>query len=110
MARATYVYCPRARKVVLKGTEYDDHAESKGPMIIGPLTPFRSPITGEEITSRAQLRRHNREHGVTNSADYSPAWYERKAKEREATLSGNTQEARRERVAAIQAAMQKHRS
>lgn len=109
MARATYVYCPKARKVVPKGTEYDEHDDRKGPMVIGPLTPFMSPITGEEITSREQLKRHNRAHGVTNAADYSPEWFEKKAKERQAVLNGTTPEARRERVEAIQAAMRNHR-
>lgn len=110
MARTTYVYCQKARKMVLKGTEHDEHDDRKGPMVIGPMQPFTSPITGEEITSREQLKRHNRAHGVTNSADYSPEWYQKKAKERQAVLNGTTPEARRERVAAIQAAMQKHRS
>ncbi len=110
MARTTYVFCPKKRKMVLKGTEHVEHTASRGPMVIGPLQPFQSPITGEEITSREQLKRHNRAHGVTNAQDYSPQWFESKARERQAVLNGTTPEARRERVAAIQAAMQKHRS
>ncbi len=58
MSRTTYVYCKRAKKMVLKGTEHVEHTASRGPMVIGPLQPFTSPITGEEITSREQLKRH----------------------------------------------------
>ena len=53
------------------------------PMIMKPLN-FVSPITREVISSRAQLARHNKTHGVTNSADYSGGYIERKANERNA--------------------------
>ena len=110
MARTTYVYCKKAKKMVLKGTEHDEHNDRPGgPMVIGPLEPFISPVTGEEITSRAQLARHNRANGITNSQDYSPEWYQRKEQERRNVLSGNTEAAKRERVEALHAAIHKHR-
>jgi hypothetical protein len=46
------------------------------------IEPFTSPITGEVIMGRSHLRRHMKQHGVTNSADYSPEFYERKQTER----------------------------
>ena len=58
--------------------------------IIGDLEPFLSPVSGEIITSRSQLREHNLRHGVTNTADYGPDWFTRKAKERNALLSGTS--------------------
>ena len=47
---------------------------SKQHLIMRDIKPFVSPIDGEVITTRPQLARHNREHGVTNSADYSPEY------------------------------------
>jgi hypothetical protein len=54
--------------------------------IIGPQKSFRSPITGEEIHSRVQLRQHMAEHNVVHQADYGPnngaEYFARKAEER----------------------------
>ena len=105
MAIETYVFCQVTGKMVKKGTEQRIDPATRAPMIIPPLKPFISPITGEEITCREQLRRHNREHGVTQSADYSPEWMERKAKESHDAATGNTPEARRERIEAIKHAI-----
>ena len=105
MSKTTYVYCQVAKKMVEKGSEQQLDPVTKAPMIIPPLKPFISPITGEEITCREQLRRHNRDHGVTNSADYSPEWMERKAKERIARANGDTPQARQERIEAIKHAI-----
>ena len=91
--------------MVEKGLEQQIDPVTRGPMIIPPLQPFISPITGEEITCREQLRRHNRAHGVTNSADYSPEWMERKAKERHAQATGDTPQARAERIEALKHAL-----
>lgn len=52
------------------------------PMIMKPLKEFKSPIDGQVITSRSQLDKHNKTHGVTNSADYNGGYIERKANER----------------------------
>ena len=102
----TMVYCHKKKKMVDKGTEWRE-AEVSSPMIIGPLKPFISPITREEITSREQLRRHNREHGVTNLQDYSQEYIDSRAKERVARMQGQNHEAKMERIKAIQKAMRK---
>ncbi len=104
MPRNTYVYCPVQKKVVEKGLEIDEE-EHRGPMVIGPLEPFKSPITGELITSRTQLKRHNREHGVTNSADYSPEWYARKQEQRKREMQGDTERQRQERIETLKSVM-----
>ena len=102
MTRKTYVKCDVTGNWVEKGQE---QYESQGPMVIGPLEPFTSPINGERITSRPQLAKHNREHGVTNSADYSREWYARKQEQRNRELNGDTKRQQRERVEAIKSAM-----
>lgn len=50
--------------------------------VLKPHEAFRSPIDGKMIESRKQLAEHNKRHGVTNSADYSGGYIERKAHER----------------------------
>ncbi len=102
----TMVYCHKKKKMVDKGTEWRE-AEVNAPMIIGPLKPFISPITKEEITSREQLRKHNKEHGVTNLADYSGGYIEERAKERIARMQGQNHEAKMERIEALKQAMRK---
>ena len=67
----------------------------------GALEPFISPVTKELITSREQLRLHNKEHGITNSADYSDEYMAKKIKQREDRLNGNTHQAKTERIELI---------
>jgi len=99
MAITTYVFCHKKKKMVEKGTEVGKYEASGAPMIIPPIKPFISPITGEEITCRAQLARHNKAHGVTNSQDYSAEYLEKRARERHEQATGqdaqSTQERRR---------------
>ncbi len=109
MPVTTYVFCPVKKKMVRKGTEQRIDQTTGAPMIIPPLKPFISPITGEEITCREQLRRHNRDHGVTHSQDYSPEWMERKAAERERAACGDTPQDRAERIEIIKQAMNRSR-
>lgn len=100
------VFCPTRKKMVDKGTEINPNDDRpRGPMVIGPLEPFVSPVTGETISSREQLRRHNRAHGVTNSQDYSPEFLARRAKERHREATGDTPQAAAERRALIMRAM-----
>ena len=101
----TLVYCPVKKKMVEKGTQQKIDQTTGAPMIIPPLEPFISPITGEEITSREQLRRHNRDHGVTNAQDYSAEWMERKTAERERKARGDTPQDRAERIELLKQAV-----
>jgi hypothetical protein len=50
--------------------------------IIPDIEPFVSPVTGEVISSRPQLREHNRANNVTNSADFPPEYVAKRGKER----------------------------
>ena len=99
----TMVYCPVEKRMVDKGTEQRVDA-SGAPMVIGPLKPFISPITGEEITNREQLRKHNREHGVTNAADYSPEFLQNRTNER---LRQQEREGKADRLQTIKRLMEK---
>lgn len=105
--RKSWVQDPKTGKLVPK----DEYVRDQDPTlyIIGDVDSFKSPIDGTVITDRAQLRRHMREHGVTDARDYSPDYYRTKARERKASLNGTTPAARRERIEAIKYAMEKHR-
>jgi hypothetical protein len=104
----TYVFCKTKKKMVLKGTENNHQDDApRGHIVIGAMESFVSPITGEEITSRPQLAAHNKQHGVTNSADYSREWYEKKAIQRQRELNGDTKRQRKERIADLQEAMRR---
>jgi hypothetical protein len=88
-------------------SEYQ-RSEPDAPMIMKPLEEFRSPVDGSIISDRAQLRRHNARHGVTNIADYGGSYFERKASERETVLSGRSRQAKAERVDTIKRAIAQH--
>tara|TARA_R110000851_G_scaffold288960_2_gene443095 strand:- start:5157 stop:5552 length:396 start_codon:yes stop_codon:yes gene_type:complete len=55
------------------------------PGIMKPLESFKSPIDGSIISDRRKLAAHNKRHGVTNSADYSNNYLERKTQQRVAS-------------------------
>lgn len=78
------------------------------PAVHGDIVDFVSPITRELITDRGQLRRHNKEHGVTNSADYSPEFMAKRSKARDDEMTGNTREARAERRELINQSMRRY--
>lgn len=101
----TMVFCPVKKKMVDKGTEQRLDA-SGSPMIIPPLKPFISPITGEEITCREQLRKHNRDHNVTNAQDYSPEFMAKRAKQRNDRANGDDSQSKRERIETIRRVME----
>lgn len=86
--------------------------QSEGPMLMKPLDEFVSPVDGSVISDRAQLRRHNKQHGVTNLADFGEndgkSFFERKQAERERILRGDTAQAKSERVETIKRALHEH--
>ena len=78
------------------------------PGIMPDIEPFVSPVDGSVISSRSQLRVHNRVHDVTNAADFSPEYRARKKQERLDRLHGNTPQQNRDRERAVAAAIDKH--
>ena len=85
------------------------HAQDNdAPLIQGDIEPFVSPVDGSVISSRSQLRRHNAQHGVTDSRDYSPEFLAKRSKERDDALTGNTPQAKKERIEALKHAADQH--
>ena len=103
--RTTYVFCHKRKKMVPKGEEYNQLGQ-QSPSIQGPLEPFVSPITGEVISSREQLRRHHREHGTTDARDYSPEFLQRREDERQLRARGAHPDDRADRIRHLKRAMQ----
>ena len=58
--RKVYVYDRTQGKVV----ERSQVVRADGPVVIPDIKEFQSPIDDSMITSRSDLRRHNRTHGV----------------------------------------------
>jgi hypothetical protein len=63
MARITYIQDPDTLRLIPKD-EYYDRTELNAPMIMGDIKPYKSMVTGEEITSRSKHREHLRQHGM----------------------------------------------
>jgi len=70
--------------------------------------PFKSPIDGKMINSRAQLKEHNRRHEVTDVRDYGNEWFDKKRIEHKNNALGNTEEARQERRQLIEKNLYKY--
>lgn len=67
----------------------DDAARKlEGHYVRGDIEPFVSPIDGTVINSRVQREDHCARHGVVPAEEYSQAFYDRKAKEREDSMNG----------------------
>lgn len=93
--KTTYVLNDK-NELVVKGSSEDNKARY---YVQGDLEAFLSPIDGSIVHSRSSLRTHNERHGVVNSAEYSPEYYERKAVERASVPF--SKKAREERTAAL---------
>lgn len=82
--------------------------------VVGDIEPFISPVTGETISSRSQLRQHNKDNGVTNIEDYGPnggqAFFEREAHRRIQETHGATPADRADRIERLKHAIDKHRN
>ncbi len=50
--------------------------------IQGDIQTFISPVDGSIISDRKQLREHNKRNNVVSADEFTPEFYERKAKER----------------------------
>ena len=76
--RGRYVWDKEQEKLV----RAEEYTPPEGKLHVQEdIKPFKSPIDGTIINSRSDLRRHNKQHGVTDSRDYSKEHYEKKAKE-----------------------------
>jgi hypothetical protein len=94
IVRGSFVQDSKTGKLVPRGT-LEPTPRVNAPSVMKPLQDFKSPIDGSIISSRAQLKRHNEKHGVTNSADYSKGYIEKKANERNAAGERHLKQTRR---------------
>lgn len=103
----SWIQCTRTGKLIPR-EDFIEHRPDKSAYIQGDIEAFKSPIDGRIIDDRGKLRRHNNEHGVTDSRDYSRDYYEGKAKKRDDAMNASTAKARAERRAVINAAIDRH--
>ena len=101
----SWVQDPKTGKLIPK-EEYHK-VEVNAPYVHGDLESFVSPVTREVISDRAQLRRHNKKHGITDSRDYSEDFRMKKSTERNNTMIGNTPQAKAERLKLLDQALRK---
>ena len=74
--------------------------------IMEDIKPFVSPVTGEVINSRPQLREHNRANNVTNTADFPPEYVAKRGRER---LAKQAAADKAHRIEILKRATEKHR-
>lgn len=101
--KGSYIQDPETGKLV-PANEYIRPAK-QSTYVHGDMAPVKSPITGEVFTCRGKLEKHNREHGITNSADYSPQFLENRKKAR---IAEGDRQAKRSRIDDIQRAIYQH--
>lgn len=102
--KGSYIQDPETGKLVPK-SEYVRKDTNISPTIMGDIQDFVSPIDNTLISDRGQLRRHMAQHGVTNSADYSPQYIENKKKAKEAQQA---RDGRADRIDTINRAIAQH--
>jgi len=103
--RGSWVFDSAVGKLVKK-EDYTPPDDSRV-YIHGDIESFVSPITKELISDRRQLREHNREHGVTNSADYSEDFLKKRSLARNNEMTGNNPRAQAERREMLNQALRK---
>lgn len=82
MTRRKFVYDPETKEMV--EVTAGRPADVDAPVVWGDQKEFRSPVTGEMITDRGQLRRHMKIHGIAPAHE----------------LAGTAERVRRERARA----------
>lgn len=89
-----------------------NHQPAQKVHIVGAQKEFKSPITGEVITSRVGLREHNKRNNVVHESEFGAeggkAWFEKAEKKREQHYLGTDPEQRADRKKDLLVAMEKH--
>ena len=104
----SWIQDPETGKLIPK-EEYDAY-QNDSAYIQGDIEPFKSPIDGSVISTRAQLRDHHRKHGVTDSRDYSQSYIEARAKQRQQKIVAQDAAGKRQRINHIVEAIERHRN
>ena len=63
MTRRTWIQDPKTLKLIPRDEYYSGDSTINAPYIMGDIPPYKSMITGEQISGRAQHRAHLRQHG-----------------------------------------------
>lgn len=105
MTKKSYIQDRTTGKLIPK-EDYTD-PRNRGVMIQADIEPFISPITKEVITSRSQLRLHNKKHGVTDSRDYSSDFIKKRSDARVNEMMGKTPQAHAERIECVKRTLEK---
>lgn len=80
-----------------------------GTLIMPDIPDFVSPIDGRVIHGRRGLREHNKEHNVTNMADFTETW-KKAAEDRAKFFSGDPTYDSKRRIEHIKRAWEKERN
>lgn len=99
--KTTYVYDKVQKKFVEKSKRVDTSIHA-----IHTLEEFVSPIDQSIIRTPADLARHNRRHGVTDSRDYSPEYLAKATNER---MAGFNERGKQDRINDLNRAYEHHR-
>ena len=92
--KVTYVQDPETGKFV----EKQKYLDSVNAPPVHTLKPFVSPLDQTVISDPAQLRAHNRKHGVTDRRDYGESWFERKRGQLENQRQSLDKASKRDRI------------
>lgn len=101
----SWIQDPVTFELILK--ENYNKVEADAPYVHGDIESFVSPVTREIISDRAQLRRHNKKHGITDSRDYSEDFKMKTSIARNNIMTGNTPQAKAERLKLLDQALRK---
>lgn len=106
MTRRSYIQI--AGKLYEKGTEPQEE-RGRAPLVMPDIAPYRSPITGEIISSRPKQHAHMRQHEVTRREDYSDSYYQKKYHERQQAKNCATPQDRAHRIESLKQALESKR-
>lgn len=107
MTRVTYRQCKETGKLLLLEVWHKKYGTPKRAdynIEVG-MEPFKSNIDGSIISDSKQLREHNKRHGVTNAADYSPDFLKNRERQR---IDAGQKYLKETRIADIKEAIHRH--
>ncbi len=107
MPKKTYVWNPDTRKMELV---FDSEQVEHHHFVRGDIQEFKSPITGEIIQSRSDLRRHMKTHGVIQTAELDQKEMARKSQDRRLMAAGIHPKQKAARIDALRGAYEQVRN
>jgi hypothetical protein len=83
-------------------------AANKSAYVGKPFEPFKSPVDGSVVKTKADLAAHNKRNGVTDMREYSDEYFQRRGKEMSKRREGNTEQDRYERRKVVEKTLYKY--